>query len=471
MRSLPLIGAFAVLLATAHPTSLRSQEPIRSTADDRETVSLTIYNQNFGLVREVRTVRTPRGIFGLEFRDVASGLETATVRVQTPDSRFHVLEQNYRYDLLTPQKLLESHVGQTVTLLQWVGGEEVRRQAEVLSVQGGTVVRVGNEILANPNGRFSFSSVPDNLIPDPTLMWLVESEATEHQVEVSYLSSGLNWQADYVMVVDEDDEEAGLTGWVTLNNASGATFANAELKLVAGDVRRVRNLAGRALMDQAVAFESQARAQMSEESFFEYHLYTLGRPTDIMNNEQKQVTLLEAPEFEVRKGLYYYGAAHYFRGQYGAIESNAKVGVFLEFENREDNGLGMALPAGTFRVYKADRSGAQQFIGEDRIDHTPRDEELRIRVGDAFDVVGSRTQTEFDVIGSCVYESSWEVQIRNHKDEAETVHIVEPAGGDWTVLGSSHPVIDIDAATFGFDVDVPARSEETVTYRIRMRWC
>ena len=145
--------------------------------------------------------------------------------------------------------------------------------------------------------------------------------------------------------------------------------------------------------------------------------------------------------------------------------------MFLEFENSEDNGLGMALPAGTFRVYKADRSGAQQFIGEDRIDHTPRDEELRIRVGDAFDVVASRTQTEFDILGSCTYESSWEIEIRNHKDEAETVHVVEPAGGDWTVLRSSHPVLEIDAATFGFDVEVAPRAEATVTYTIRTRWC
>ena len=227
----------------------------------------------------------------------------------------------------------------------------------------------------------------------------------------------------------------------------------------------------RGQMDQLMAMESQARSDMSEESFFEYHLYTLGRPTDVKNNEQKQVTLLEAPDFEVEKGLYYYGAAYYFRGQYGNVESNAKIGVYLEFENSEDNGLGMALPAGTFRVYKADRSGAQQFIGEDRIDHTPRDEEVRIRVGEAFDVVGSRTQTTFNILSSCVYESSWEVQIRNHKDEAETVHIVEPAGGDWTIVRSSHPVIDIDAATFGFDLDVDGRSEETVTYTIRMRWC
>ncbi len=459
----------SILTVSAAP--LAAQAPTRSTAADREAVSVTIYNQNFGLVREVRNVETPRGIVGLEFRDVASGLETSTVRVHSRDDRFRILEQNYRYDLLTPQKLLESHVGRTVTFHQWVNGEEVRRTAELLSVQGGTVIRIGDEILANPNGRFSYSEVPEDLIPDPTLVWLVDSDADRHQLEVSYLSGGLGWQADYVMLVDDADERAGLTGWVTLNNQSGASYEDAELKLVAGDVRRVSDLRTRGALDQLRAMESEARADMSEESFFEYHLYTLGRPTDVKNNEQKQVTLLEAPEFDVEKGLYYYGAAHYFRGQYGNVESNAKIGVYLEFENSEENGLGMPLPAGTFRVYKADRSGAQQFVGEDRIDHTPRDEEVRIRVGDAFDVVGSRTQRTFDILGSCTYESSWEITIRNHKDEPETVHVVEPAGGDWTILRSSHAVVDIDARTFGFDVEVGPRGEETVRYAIRTRWC
>ncbi len=471
MRSLTRSVALLSILTAWTAADTAGQTPHRSTADDRAALSITIYNQNFGLVREVRTFDTPRGIFGLEFRDVASGLETNTVRVQSRNDRFRVLEQNYRYDLLTPQKLLESHVGRTVTFHQWVNGDEVRRTAELLSVQGGTVLRIGDEILANPNGRFSFAEVPEDLIPAPTLVWLVESEADRHELEVSYLSGGLGWQADYVMVVDDADEHAGLTGWVTLNNQSGASYENAELKLVAGDVRRVSDLRARGQLDQLRAMESEARADMSEESFFEYHLYTLGRPTDVKNNEQKQVTLLEAPRFEVNKGLYYYGAAYYFRGQYGNIESNAKIGVYLEFENSEDNGLGMPLPAGTFRVYKADRSGAQQFIGEDRIDHTPRDEEVRIRVGEAFDVVGSRTQTSFDIIGSCTYESAWEIRIRNHKDEGETVHVIEPAGGDWTILRSSHPVREIDAGTFGFDVEVEPRGEETVRYAIRTRWC
>jgi hypothetical protein len=213
------------------------------------------------------------------------------------------------------------------------------------------------------------------------------------------------------------------------------------------------------------------RADFAEEAFFEYHLYTLERPTTVRNNEQKQVTLLEAPEFDVAKRLIYYGAARYYRGSYGQVESNAKVGVFLDFENEEDNGLGMPLPAGVIRVYKRDGSGAQQFVGEDRIDHTPRDERVRIKMGEAFDVVGDRRQMEYRVVSACVSESAWQVELRNHKDEAAEVEVYEPIGGDWEILSSSQPATRVDAFTFTFTVTVPARGKTTIEYRVRVRWC
>jgi len=281
----------------------------------------------------------------------------------------------------------------------------------------------------------------------------------------------MNWKADYVMVLDEKDEQAGVTGWVTLTNQSGATYRDAQLKLVAGDVQRVSPDPS-VRMKAAMAMEAAAaRQDFSEEAFFEYHLYTLDRPTTVKNNEQKQVTLLEAPEFDVDKRLIYYGAAYYYRGQYGQVESNSKVGVYLDFENSEDNGLGMPLPAGVVRVYKRDASGAQQFVGEDRIDHTPRDERVRIKMGEAFDVVGERTQMDFAVIGDCTTESEWRVQVRNHKDEPVEVELMEPIGADWQILSSSHRAEKLDAHTFRFIVDVPARGETTVTYRVRVRWC
>lgn len=448
----------------------------RSRAEQREAVTITVYNQNFGLVREVRGVDLARGTVALEFGDVASKIQTETVHIRTSGGdggRFRVLEQNYQYDLLSPQKLLEKYVGRTVTVYRWneKEGREEAVQAEVLAVNGGTILRIGDEITFGYPGRIAFPEVPEDLIAEPTLVWLLESGADRQRLEVSYLTDALNWKADYVVVATDDEARGDLTGWVTLTNQSGATWENAQLKLVAGDVQRV---GGREEMMEYAMKAAQARAAdeaFAEEAFFEYHLYTLNRPTTLRNNEQKQVTLLEADRFGLRKRLIYYGAAHYYRGSYGHVESNRKVGVFLDFENSEENGLGMPLPAGVVRVYKEDSSGAQQFIGEDRIDHTPRDERVRIRMGEAFDVVGDRRQMEWTAVGSCVSESSWQVELRNHKDEAVEVEVVEPVAGDWRILSSTHAATRVDAHTFRFDVKVPARDSVKVEYRVRVRWC
>ena len=445
----------------------------RSTAADRESVAITVYNQNFGLVREIRNIPVGIGRVELEFGDVASAIQTETVHIRSLNAPFQILEQNYRYDLLSPQKLLEKYVGRTVKVYRF--NPETEREevveAEVLSVNNGTILRIGDEITFNYPGRIAFPEVPDNLIAEPTLVWLAQSEAERQRLETSYLTDNLNWKADYVMVVDEDDDEADLTGWVTLTNNSGATYENARLKLVAGDVQRLGGRQGMMKVAARLEAADAVGSAFAEEGFFEYHLYTLGRPTTVKNNEQKQVTLLEAAGFDVRKRLTFYGAEYYYRGQYGEVVSNQKVDVRLEFENSEDNHLGMPLPAGIVRVYKEDESGAQQFIGEDRIDHTPRDERVRIRMGDAFDVVGDRRQMDWTALGGCVSESTWEVQLRNHKDDDVEVDVIEPIGGDWDILSSSHRATKLDAHTFRFRVGVPARGETTIDYRVRVRWC
>ncbi len=466
----------------AHPeprvaadTAAREDIPrVRSTRDDRESVAITVYNQNFGLVREVRSLPVGVGNLELEYRDVASAIQTETVHIRPLGTGFRVLEQNYQYDLLNPQKLLEKYVGRTVTLYRYNQATEREEavEAEVLSVNNGTILRIGDEITFNVPGRMTFPELPDDLIAEPTLVWLVDSRSERQRLEVSYLTQQLNWKSDYVMVIDEDDEAADLTGWVTLTNNSGTSYENARLKLVAGDVQRVG--AGRDELMQyaarAAVSEMEDRA-FTEEGLFEYHLYTLERPTTVKNNEQKQVTLLEASDFGVHKRMIFYGAAQYYRGQYGQVMSNQKVGVYLDFENSESNRLGMPLPAGVVRVYKEDSSGAQQFIGEDRIDHTPRDETVRIKMGDAFDVVGDRRQMNWTALGGCVSESTWNVELRNHKDEDVDVQVIEPVGGDWQILSSSHRATKLDAHTFRFDVDVPARGATEIEYTVRVRWC
>jgi hypothetical protein len=458
------------------PNTVRSGDPVfQSTSEDRKSVSITVYNQNFGLVREVRDVTFTRGVAALEYRDVAQHVQPETVHIRPLAGGLRVLEQNYQFDLLNPQKLLEKYVGRTVTVYRTnpQTGVDEPVTAEVLSVNGGPILKIGDEITFNYPGRFSFPEIPDNLIAKPTLVWRLDSQRPRHELEVSYLTNNMNWKADYVFVVDAKDQLGDLTGWVTLTNQSGTTYANAQLKLVAGEVQRVTgNVMGRMRDEAKSMLAAEAVApQFSQESFFEYHLYTLDRPTTLRENEQKQVTLLEGTGIGVEKKLVFYGAEHYYRSQFGEVVSNQKVGVFLDFQNTEKNHLGMPLPKGVVRVYKADAAGAQQFIGEDRIDHTPKDERVRIRMGEAFDVVGDRRQMEFRIISGCVSESQWEITLRNHKQERARIDVIEPVGGDWEILSSSHSYTKLDAHTFAYTVDVAPDGEVKIRYRVRVRWC
>jgi hypothetical protein len=470
MRRLALLVAFCLAAAS----SAAAQGAGRTTADQRQAVTITVYNQNFGLVREVRTVELARGRVPLEFRDVASQIEPYTVSVHALGSgRFTVLEQNYRYDLLSPEQLLKKYVGRKIKVYRWnsVTGRDEPFDAEVLSVNQSPILKIGNEITYGFPGRMAFPEIPENLIAEPTLEWLLDGDGGRRQLEVSYLTGGMNWRADYVMVVNDADTQGDLTGWVTLDNQSGGSFKNAQLKLVAGDVQRVRDQMMKEQVGAMRAMAVDEARPMTEEGLFEYHLYTLTRPTDVLNNEQKQVTLLEASGVGLAKRLILRGQPFYYRSQAGEVMSNQKVSVFLEFRNSEANKLGMPLPKGTVRVYKADKSGAQQFIGEDLIDHTPRDELLRIKMGEAFDVVADRRQMEWRVTGSCESTSNWEIDLRNHKDGAVEVDVMEPVGGDWTIVESSHQWERVDARTFKFHVAVPARGETKITYRVRVKWC
>ncbi|MDH5199042.1 MAG: DUF4139 domain-containing protein [Gemmatimonadota bacterium] len=469
-----IMMALAVTVTAAG--SLVAQQPRRSGADQRQQVSITVYNQNFGLVREIREVDLGRGPGELEFRDVAGQIEPYTVSVRALDGRpLRVLEQNYRYDLLSPEQLLRKYVGRTITVYRWnpVKGVDEPYQAEVISVNQSPILRIGNEITYGFPGRMTFPEIPENLIAEPTLVWLLDGDQGRRRIEASYLTKGMTWRADYVMVVNDADTRADLTGWVTLDNRSGTSYRDAQLKLVAGDVQRVRedlqDRMGR--MEGLRAAAEMDAPMMTEEGLFEYHLYTLQRPTTLLDNEQKQVTLLEASGIALRKRLVLAGSPYRFRSQLGDVASSEKVSVFLEFTNAETNQLGMPLPKGIVRVYKADRAGAQQFIGEDRIDHTPRDEMLRIKMGEAFDVVADRRQMEWRVIRSCESESRWEIELRNRKDEPVEVDVMEPVGGDWTVLESTHTWERVDSRTFRFRVAVPVGDTTTVSYRVRVKWC
>ncbi|MCC6899093.1 MAG: DUF4139 domain-containing protein, partial [Polyangiaceae bacterium] len=402
-RAAALLAALALQACGGKPPELAKggefagpSKSAASSAKQREKVAITVYNQNFGLVREIRKLELGDGKVSLEYRDVSAHIQPETVHIKSldGDDLLTVMEQNYRYDLLSPQKLLEKYVDKKIKVYRYnekLGREEMK-EAKVLAVEQGTVLEIDGEVTYGFPGRFAFPEVPPNLIAKPSLVWLLGSRRAQQRVEVSYLTQNLNWVADYVMVVGDDDKVGDLNGWVTLTNNSGTGYEDAQLKLVAGDVQRVRSELQR---EQTATFGAadaslRKKPQFKEEGFFEYHLYTLERPTTLLDKEKKQVTLLEAHGIGIRKKLIFWGADYYYRGNYGQVVNNQKVGVYLDLMNSQKNHMGMPLPKGTVRVYKADKSGAKQFSGEDSIDPTPRDETVRIKMGEAFDVVGDR---------------------------------------------------------------------------------
>src|SRR5258708_30829218 len=430
--------AFALCWISAN-TALGQAAEQTTTGRDRQSVNITVYNSNLGLVRETRRLTLSQGQAALRFADVTAQIRPETVHLSslTTPASLRILEQNYQYDLLNPAKLLDKFVGKEITLVlrHYQNNTETFEpvQATLLSNNGGQVWRINGQIVINPTNisEMRFPDLPKNLVATPTLVWDLENRQSGSQtVEASYLTAGMNWRADYVLVVNADDTKGDLQGWVTLTNNSGATFEDARLQLVAGEVSRVseeRNYAQRGAM-QRKAMDSVSEFQ--EQGFFEYHLYTLQRPTSIRDNETKQVSLLEAAGFDVKKEVVLNGQHYYYTNYNNPGQPiKEKVGVYIQFRNSRQNKLGMPLPAGTVRLYKKDDKGNQQFIGEDRINHTPKDEDLRVKVDDPFDIVADRKQTDYRVIARNVYEYAYEIKIRNHKDGPITAVVNEPIGG------------------------------------------
>ena len=384
LRLMKIFGMFAFLVMTTSAATAQGFEQ-NTTAKDRQSVNLTVYNSNLGLVRETRRVTLPSGQIALRFADVTAQIRPETVHLSslTSATGLRILEQNYQYDLLNPGKLLEKFVGREITLVlrHFQNNSETFEpvQATLLSNNAGQVWRINGQIVINPTNiaEMRFPDVPKNLVATPTLVWDLENgSAGSQNIEASYLTNGMNWRADYVLVVNADDTKGDLQGWVTLMNSSGATFEDARLQLVAGDVNRVSDERNYALAGAMARKEAASESEFREQGFFEYHLYTLQRLTTIGDNETKQVSLLEAAGFNVKKEFVLNGQRYYYTNYNNPGQPiKEKVGVFIQFRNAQTNKLGMPLPAGTIRLYKKDDKGNQQFIGEDRIDHTPKDED------------------------------------------------------------------------------------------------
>jgi hypothetical protein len=480
MKLKPVPAALAAALCTLSAAHAAVAEK-PSTLADQQSVAVTIYNENLALVKDTRRVTLDMGPNRLALREVSGRMrpETAQLRSLSNPGSLALLEQNFDFDLLTPAKLLEKYVGRAVRIVRThpTTGAESVETATVLAANSGVVLKIGDRIETGLPGRIVFDGVPPNLRDRPTLVTeLASSRAGAQTVELSYLSGGLSWKADYVAELNAADSALDLNGWVTLTNVSGTAYPNARLQLVAGDVNRVRDEMRFAAKAAGMAMRvAEAPRAMAEESLFEYHLYTLQRPTTIADRQTKQVALLGASAVPVRKELVLQGNDYYYRSSIGHLGQKMKVGVFVQFENREAAHLGMPMPKGTVRVYKKDSAGNAQFVGEDAIDHTPKNESVRLKLGEAFDVTADKKQTDFkrrDTYSpwSYVHESAYEIALKNAKKEPVTVIVREPVPGDWTMLEQSHKHAKAASGTAEWKIQVPAEGSATLKYRVLVRY-
>ncbi|WP_091937065.1 DUF4139 domain-containing protein [Methanolobus profundi] len=440
--------------------SIASFFEIASADEMSEDTELTVYNQNIALVKDKRNIDLRTGINLVEFVDVASGIDATSVTfedTENPDT--FVIEQNYQYDLVSSSKLLDKYLDEEIIVTDMEG----------ITYSGKLLSHSENIVLKTNDGIVTLSEVskieyPDaaGLLTKPTLVWQVYSSVDgERDVLTTYLTDGINWKANYIVKINEDDTEANLDGWVTVDNKAGTTFENAKLKLVAGDINQVSQ-ASYKIYDGYESMEVETFAgffadlSVAEESLFDYHLYTLERTTTLNNNEVKQIALLSSDEIPVKKKYLY--------------ENEDKIKVILEINNSEENDLGTPLPKGVVRVYKSDSQGQLQFLGEDEIDHTPKDEEVEILVGNAFDITGDRRQSYYKRTGDTSEKRTFVIELKNHKEESVEINVIETFRGDWEILSSSDSFTEIDSSTIEFKVKVPADGEKKITYSVETEY-
>jgi hypothetical protein len=479
-----MIWSVLAIVSLVGVSLLSGGQSVAPVVAQEEGLELAVYNQNLALVKDVRSLDLSEGLNEVRFVDVAALIDPTSVsfRSLTDPEGTGVLEQNYEYDIVGSVKLLSKYVDQEISVVTEDGQEYVGTLLSgagdvILEAADGTITVLKLERIK----EFTFPALPEGLITRPTLVWqLASTEGGTQDVEVTYLTEGVNWQANYIVVLADDEQSIDLDGWVTLDNRSGTSYEDAKLKLIAGDIHRAPTVDY--VVEREMVFEAApAAAQAVEErGFFEYHLYDVQRPVTVKDQQTKQIQFATASDVPAEKFFVYDGAQLRFTGYYQPLDdpgygtiSNQKVMVMLEFRNGEDEGLGIALPKGTLRVYKRDIDGSSLLIGEDSIDHTPKDEQVRLYVGDAFDIVGERVQTDFRTdYDEDWMEESFEITVRNHKDEDIEIRIVEHMfrWSEWKILESSHEYEKMDAQTIEFTVPVEANGETVVTYTVRYEW-
>ncbi len=486
--AVPLLALVAAGLACTSLGPASGTTPPRrlSTAEAAEGgLALTVYNQGTALVRDRRQFDLRRGLNELRFGDVASSIDPTSVLFTSLSDPIgtSVVEQNYEFDLVGAPALLEKYLDQEINVVTQDG-----------TLYSGTLLSGrGDVILQDDDGRvtvvraddiqeFSFPGLPEGLITKPTLVWRLEaSRAGTQDVEITYLTGGVTWQADYVLKLAKDDRSIDLDGWVTVSNLSGATFRDALLKLVAGDLQRFPQPGYAADQVELMAAPTSTAQVVAQREFFEYHLYEVPRPVTVHDNETKQIEFVRTAGVPADKFFVYDGLQCASYGWYCAysgypqtepsygVASNPKVMVMVEFDTDE---VDADLPRGRVRVYQEDVDGAALLIGEDTIDHTPKGETVRLYVGDAFDIVGERVQTDFRRPSEKSVEETYRIVLRNHKDEAVQVRVVEHLfrWTNWRILSSSAGYDKIDSSTIEFRAQIPAEGETELTYTVRYSW-
>jgi hypothetical protein len=489
MRHKPLLAALAALLLVAAVALPSASSSLPAAQAQDKTVQLTVYNQDLALVSETRSVPLETGLNEVVYSDVAALIDPTSVsfRSLTDPEGTEVLEQNFEYDLVGSFKLLQKYIDQVIVVQTqdsqtYTGTLLSAVDNVILQGEDGSVTMLSQEQIRN----IDFPALPEGLRTRPSLVWLIDAQqAGEHETAVTYLTNGMSWRADYVLLLNEDSTAFDLNGWVTLDNRSGASYEDAMLKLVAGDINKVEEPAyARDVMMMAEAAAAPAPA-VEQREFFEYHLYQVTRPVTVKDNQTKQIEFVTAQDVPATKFYVYDGAAGYggygygpmTDSGYGAQTGNSDVTVMLEFRTDEASNLETQLPAGRVRLYQEDVDGSQLLVGEDQIDHTPKNETVRLTVGNAFDIKGERVQTNYKPLGDSGAEESFTITLRNHKDEDVEVRVVENLyrWTEWTMLSETLDGVPVEhnqlsSQQVEWRVPVPAGGEVVLEYTVQYRW-
>ena len=428
-------------------------------ADD---IAVTIYNSNLGVVSETRNLEFDKGIHRIAFQDVPSAIDASSVRFETLNSTQHlsILEQNYAYDLVSSYQMYQKYIDKTIELINKNG---TIYTGKLLSVDGGTVTLQDKSgsikiIILDQITEVNFPVLPDGLITHPTLFWQYSSDfAGKIYCNISYQTSGMGWEAEYVGLLSKDESSLGINGWASIHNQSGKTYKDATLKLIAGDINRASNNARGVRLEKAkYSMAADSEVGFEEKSFFEYHMYTLPRKATLADKEDKQISLFEPAQTKAKKVFIYKPDAN-----------PTKVEVALEFKNSKEFGLGMPIPAGRFRLFQADGDDSKILLGEDRIEHTPKDEKVSINVGFAFDLTAEQKILNQKRITNNTEEQEFEITLNNRKDEAVTIMTEKKLYGYWEIVSADFEYTKKDANTIQFEQQIEKNGSKTLKFTVR----